>query len=425
MSDDQSPYKEAVQGEILETDIEAARLLLGQEQAHRFPEYHTSAQVDSIRNFATSYGDNNPLHTDEDYGTGTGWGGQIAPAIMAAVINKPLLGDRLPEELRKKTKGLFKGLHTFVSGSNWTWYNPIRPGDEIYSFVGDEALEVKDSEFAGTTLVRTRRDVKFNQNAEVIAVYRTIYINAERKASKKKKKYVHEPAIWTPEQIAEIDAAYAKEARRGADPRYWEDVSVGDDIYPIQKGPLTATEVMVFHAGGYAWNPQFGRPAASRVASLDRGKGPRGYVPNRAGVPDTAYRVHWDDDWAKAIGVPAAYDYGVMRECWMHHCVSDWMGDAGIIIHQEDTVRKFNYMGDLQIVSGKVTGKRQDETRRIVEVEIKCTNQRDEDTAFGTFHVVLPSKDHGAAAHPPVPFDLAEKAKAMLSRHHELKAAKA
>ncbi len=417
-------YDESVKGTIKDEEIAIARELIGHDHAHRFPEYHTAAQVDSIRNFATSYGDNNPLHTSETYGDKTRWGGQVAPAIMAAVINKPLRGDKLPDELRKKSRGLFKGLHTFVSGSNWTWYNRIRPGDEIYSFVGDEGLEVKESEFAGRTLVRTRRDVKFNQRGEVVAVYRTIYINAERKAAKEKKKYTIEPASWTKEQIAEIDAAYAVEKRRGEEKRFWEDVSVGDTIDPIQKGPLTATEVMVFHAGGYAWNPQFGRPAASRIASLDRAMAPQAYVPNQAGVPDTAYRVHWDDDWARAIGVPAAYDYGVMRECWMHHAVSDWMGDDAVILHQEDTVRKFNYLGDLQIVTGEITDKRIEGGIPVVEIKVKCTSQRDEDTAFGTFVVALPSRDHGDADFPEVPAELAEKAKTMLARHQELTAQK-
>ncbi len=415
-----SIYEDSVSGVIKDEDIAAARELIGHEQAHIFPEYHTEAAVDSIRNFATSYGDNNPLHTNPDYAAKTRWGGQVAPAIMAAVINKPLRGDRIPKELREKTKGLFKGLHTFVSGSNWAWYNRIRPGDAIQSFVGDERLDVKESEFAGRTLVRTRRDVKFNQRGELVAVYRTIYINAERKAAKEKKKYKIEPATWTKEQIAEIDAAYAAEKRRGSEKRYWEDINVGDTISPIQKGPLTATEVMVFHAGGYAWNPQFGRPAASRIASLDRAKGPQAYVPNHAGVPDTAYRVHWDDDWARAIGVPAAYDYGVMRECWMHHAVSDWIGDDGIILEQEDTVRKFNYLGDLQIVSGTVTGKDVIDGRAIVALEVKCSSQRDEDTAFGNFTVALPSRDHGEARYPKAPSDLTEKIKKIMARHEEL-----
>lgn len=283
-------------------------------------------------------------------------------------------------------------------------------------------MEVKESEFAGRTLVRTRRDVKFNQRGEVVAVYRTIYINAERKAAKKKKKYTIEPATWTKEEIADIDKAYAAEKRRGGEPRYWEDVAVGDRIDSIQKGPLTATEVMVFHAGGYAWNPQFGRMAASRIASLDRGKGPQAYVPNQAGVPDTAYRVHWDDDWAKAIGVPAAYDYGVMRECWMHHAVSDWMGDDAVIVHQEDTVRKFNYLGDLQTVTGEVSGKRIEGNQALVDITVKCTSQRDEDTAFGQFTVALPSREHGNARFGEVPEELTARAREMLARHEELTA---
>jgi len=45
-------------------------------------------------------------------------------------------------------------------------------------------------------------------------------------------------------------------------------------------------------------------------------------------VPDVAQRLHWDSEWAKAIGNPMAYDYGVMRETWFSHYVTDWASDV-------------------------------------------------------------------------------------------------
>ncbi len=69
-----------------------------------------------------------------------------------------------------------------------------------------------------------------------------------------------------------------------------------------------------------------------------------------------AQRLHWDSQWAKAIGIPMSYDYGVMRRCWFFHQVSDWMGDHGFIARLEDSIRKFNYMGDTQFLNGEVVG---------------------------------------------------------------------
>src|SRR3546814_18604997 len=89
--------------------------------------------------------------------------------MMAGVINKPMLGDPVPDEIKALRKSLFKGVHVFVSGSQWDFYRPIYPGDTIYSFHGDESCEVKQSEFAGRSVIGVRRAVKINQRGEVVA----------------------------------------------------------------------------------------------------------------------------------------------------------------------------------------------------------------------------------------------------------------
>ncbi|MCW2702592.1 MAG: acyl dehydratase [Blastococcus sp.] len=58
-----------------------------------------------------------------------------------------------------------------------------------------------------------------------------------------------EPAHYTDEDLTRIDASYAAEQRRGPEPRFWEDVAVGDPLPAMVKGPLTTTEVAAFHAG--------------------------------------------------------------------------------------------------------------------------------------------------------------------------------
>ena len=63
--------------------------------------------------------------------------------------------------------------------------------------------------------------------------------------------------------VAEIDAAYDAEVRRGAQPRYFEDVTIGDELQPRVKGPLTTTDVVVWHVG---WGMQLTPPGAFSVA---------------------------------------------------------------------------------------------------------------------------------------------------------------
>jgi acyl dehydratase len=412
----QQEFEKQTAAELLLEDLERDRAALGHMGPSREQEYFSTATEENIRNFAFSYGDDNPLYCDPAYAATTRWGGQIAPPIMQGVLNKPLLGDRLPKELRG---GSYRGIHAFVSGGTWDWFAPVRPGDTVYSFSGLESVEEKTSEFAGRSVIRVLRDVKMNQRAEVIGVYRTLVILTERKKAREKGKYSEVPVpSWTDEQIAELDAIYAAEKPRGRELRWWEDVTVGDKLQPMAKGPLTTTDMVVFHAGGYGFVPYGLR--TGRLAHANRQRIAPFFVKNEYGVPDVAQRVHWDNAWAQAIGNPRAYDYGVLRECWLHHFVSDWAGDDAWIVRQHDEIRKFNYQGDAQVLTGEVTAKNRDGDRSLVEITFRATNQRDEITAQGTATVSLPSRELGPVLLPDPPVELKRKAIEMMARHGEL-----
>lgn len=410
-------FKDATSSEIDDADIAKDRAAMGVWAANRSQELLSTATTEAIRNFAHSYGDDNPLYTDPACGTSSRWGGQVAPQIMAAVLNAPLRGDKLPKELRG---GSYRGIHAFVSGGTWDWYRPVRPGDTLYSFSGLESVEEKRSEFAGRSVIRILRDVKMNQRAEVVGVYRTLVIYTERKKAREKGKYssIEAPA-YTKDDIAALDEVYAAEKVRGSEPRYWEDVVVGEDMGRMAKGPLTTTDMVVFHAGGYGFVP-YGLKTG-RMAWKNRQRIPAFYIDNEYGVPDVAQRVHWDSEWAKAIGNPRAYDYGVLRECWIHHFLTDWMGDGGFVVRQHDEIRKFNYQGDIQYLTGKVDGKRQEDDMMLVDVAIEVRNQRGETTAQADATISLPSRELGAAMLPDVPRDLQRDALRMFERHGELR----
>lgn len=409
-------WQQATKYQITDEDIERAQLLLGVDVANKHREYIQSAQYDNIRNFAVGAGNDNPLHCDPDYAGTTRWGDVIAPGMMAGIINKPMLGAPMPDEIKARTKSLFKGVHVFVSGSDWTWHRPIYSGDTIYSFSGQESLEVKTSEFAGRSVIRVNRHVNLNQRGEVVAVYRVLMVLTERDTARKKGKYAAvKPAVYTDEDIAKIDAIYAAEQVRGANTRFFEDVRVGEAMGLMAKGPLTVTDVMCFHAGGYGFHPY--APTVGRLAWQNRQRIPAFYIKNEQGVPDVAQRLHWDPTWAQAIGNPMAYDYGVMRENYLYHFLTDWCGDDGIVVHQHDEVRKFNYMGDTQIISGEVTGKREVDGRCLVDVALKMTNQRDEETVKATATIALPSRDRRLAIFEPTPAELEQKGLRFMAEH--------
>ena len=87
--------------------------------------------VDAFRHVAESYGDDNPLWWDADYGATTRWGAPIAPPAM--VGGDTLIGEDEVAEVDAEHRDLMKGdplrgVHAFYAASAREWWAPLRPG---------------------------------------------------------------------------------------------------------------------------------------------------------------------------------------------------------------------------------------------------------------------------------------------------------
>ena len=169
----------------------------------------------------------------------------------------------------------------------------------------------------------------------------------------------------------------------------------------MTKGPLTVTDMVCWHVG--MGTGMYGvRPL--RLAWRNRQRIPRFYTPNEHGVPDVQQRVHWEPDAARNAGNPTTFDYGRMRETWLIHLCTDWMGDDAWLWKLDCEFRLFNYVGDLHTISGTVTRKYlADGDRPAVDLELAATNQRGEVTAPGHASILLPSREHGPVRLPDPP----------------------
>jgi hypothetical protein len=194
-----------------------------------------------------------------------------------------------------------------------------------------------------------------------------------------------EPAHYDEAAMAEIDAGYAAEVSRGAEPRTAKDVEVGESIGRIVRGPLTTGDVISYHVG-IGWGG-FGI-GSTRLAWKKRQRMPKLFVPNSQGVPDTVQRCHWEDEWARSLGQPLSYDYGAMRSNWATSLIRNWMGDTGWLWRFESRIRRFNHRGDATWFSGEVTDVDADTGR--VEVAIEGINQRGTQTCTATATILLP-----------------------------------
>lgn len=302
----------------------------------------------------------------------------------------------------------------YYTGVTWTWWRPVYPEDRLYveRSTSDIVVKEKSSFSGGKTVTEIYRDLYVDRAGTPVGRREESYLSAEREGTRKAGRYAGiERQSYTPEDIAQIDQVYAAEQRRGAEPRYWEDVAVGDELTPVAKGPLTMVDIISMHMGMGLSSSGIG-PLG--LGWAQRQKMPAFYVEDRYGVPDVVQRVHWDHDRAQALGLPTSYDYGQMRTSWLIHLVTNWMGDDAWLWSLTCQSRAFNFMGDTTICSGKVTAKRVEGLHHVVDLELSSMNQRGENTAPGTATVILPSRATGAIVLPPPEPETSQRGAAML-----------
>lgn len=392
-------------GVITDEGLARLRASIGVAIPHTQPPHYLRPNEDAFRHVAESYGDDNPLWSDPGYCADTRWGGPIAPPPL--IGGDTLVGEdevtTLSEEDRARTKGdPLRGVHAFYSGTAREWWAPLRPQQRVFRRNALVAALDKSSEFAGRAVHEWTAQLFADQDGTMLGGQYRNMIRTERHRARSRKKYdAVEIKTWTPDEIAEIDARYAAEERRGALPRFFEDVAEGDQLGPLTKGPLTVTDMVCWHVG--MGTGMYGvRPL--RLAWANRQRIPRFYTPNEQGVPDVQQRVHWEPDAARMAGNPTTFDYGRMRETWLIQLCTDWMGDDAWLWKLDCEFRLFNYVGDLHTVTGTVTRKYLAAgDRPAVDIELHATNQRGVDTAPGHATVLLPSRSHGEVRLPDPP----------------------
>jgi acyl dehydratase len=392
-------------GTITDEGVGALRARIGVAEPHPAPPHYLRPNEDAFRNVARCHGDDNPLWCDPDHATASRWGGPIAPPAL--VGGDTLIGEDEVTELDEATRALLKGdplrgVHAFYASSAREWWAPLRPGRRVFRRNALVGVLDKPSEFAGRAVHEWTAQVFRDDEGQVLVGQYRNMIRTERSKSRERKKYdavTIEP--WTAEALTEVDAQYAAEGPRGPEPRFWEDVAEGDALPPLVKGPLTVTDMVCWHAGMgmglYAVAPL-------RLAWKNRQRIPKFYVPDALGVPDVQQRVHWDVEAAKQVGNPSTYDYGRMRETWLVHLCTDWMGDDAWLWKLDCELRLFNYVGDATWLGGEVVRKYLAEgDRPAVDLEIRGTNQRGVVTCPGHATVLLPSREHGPVRLPDPP----------------------
>jgi len=392
-------------GAITDEAVERLRARIGVPEPHPQPPHYVRPGLDAFRHVAHAYGDANPLWCDPDHGAGSRWGGPIASPVL--VGGDTLIGEdevtEVPAEHRDLMKGdPLRGVHAFYSASAREWWSPLGPDRRIARRNALVGVHDKPSEFAERAVHEWTGQVFREHDGPLLSAQYRLMIRTERAKAREKKKYdAVEIEPYTDAQIDEIEAQYLAESPRGPEPRWWEDVAEGDTVGPMVKGPLTITDIVCWHVG---MGMGLYGVAPLRLGTQNRQRVPRFFHRDPLNIPDVMQRVHWDPEFARRSGNPTTFDYGRMRETWLVHLCTDWMGDDAWLWKLDCEFRRFNYVGDTQWLRGTVTRRYLAEgDRPAVDIDLVAENQRGEVTTPGHATVLLPSREHGPVRLPEPP----------------------
>jgi acyl dehydratase len=337
----------------------------------------------NVSRFAEATGDENPLYTDVQYGANSAHHTMLAPPTFVLAVRMP--GSAGAADLME---------HQLTGALTWqhlSWDDTIRLGDTLtgrvcvsdvtrrFTRTGQArgcVVSTVEYQRGGTGIARGWAEVEFAEELPRRSIHR------------------YDPA--SVEQMArELDA---ERPPRGAVPRFWSEVNVGDTTPAVLKGPLTLADLMV-------WVFAEGRPVRAgnlrhtRLAELEG---------RRAVNPLTGWPA-WDraetslDSSATDPCGPSAPGGLLFALAGQH--VTHWMGDDAFLRQLSVRIlQPFGY-GDALRLSGTVIDRylQTDEAKaRYHAITLRAigTNQVGEPVVEAHAVVFLP--EHGKPVRLPV-----------------------
>jgi acyl dehydratase len=138
---------------------------------------------------------------------------------------------------------------------------------------------------------------------------------------------------------------------------YFDDVTVGDELPPLVKGPIQQIQLTRYAGASGDFNP-----------------------------------IHQDDEFAKAAGMGGVFAHGMLSMGFVGQLVTDWAGPA--------TVRRLGVrfagivrLKDVITCRGRVLGKSSKDDVHLVDLEVWAENQKGDKVVTGRATVALPSRD--------------------------------
>src|SRR3989441_10645777 len=192
--------------------------------------YSETEPRDAIRHWAQGIGDRSPFWAEA----------RVAPPTLLFAMDRIVSGY----------VGGLPGIHAMYGGTDFRWRLPIQEGDRVVGQSVLKDLVEKASAFAKRAIQQVYRTPFENQRGELVCEAASWCVRAERDTARERGKYkAAEPHRYSEDEIERIARAYRNEEIRGAQPRFWDEVHVGESLPTVCKGPLTVTSVVAFVQG--------------------------------------------------------------------------------------------------------------------------------------------------------------------------------
>ncbi|WP_327043773.1 MaoC family dehydratase [Microbispora sp. NBC_01189] len=341
----------------------------------------------NVSRFVDASGDDNPLYLDVRYGAGSVHHTMLAPPTFVLAVRAPASAGVL-DLMEHRLTGALSSLHL-------SWDDTVRLGDAL---AGSVCVSDVSRHLAAADRARVLSTVEYRRNgvgfARGWAEVEVAPLDEDRSLFSHRSIHRYEPADV--ERMArELDT---EQPSRGAVPRFWSDVALGDSTPTLLKGPLTLADLEL-------WVFAEGRPVRAgnlhhaRLAEL---KG------RRAANPVTGWPT-WDmaesslDSAATAPDGPSAPGGLLFALAGQH--VTHWMGDDAFLRQLSARImRPFRY-GDALWLTGTVidryTATDEGRTRyHAITLRVMGRNQLHEPVVEAHAVVFLP--DHGKPVRLPV-----------------------
>ena len=112
-----------------------------------------------------------------------------------------------------------------------------------------------------------------------------------------------------------------------------------------------------------------------------------------AGASGDYYQIHYDQDFARANGLPNVILHGALKNAFLGHLMTSWVGEHGTLRKLSAQYRGMDVPGTPIYAKGVVTKKYVSNGENLVECDIWLENHKGEKTTPGSALVALPARN--------------------------------